>query len=146
MNKERLEIIAEWLEAGAPHKNGVTGFNMAFGASKTEPACGTACCIAGAAVYFFAPEEAKRFELDLEEQLKDKFFHPEYDVASADFFGYNNIEEIACKLLDLDYDTGDELFVPSGIVALSNIQPSEAAAVIRELIKTGEVNWEDHLA
>lgn len=51
MNIERLTQIAEWLEAGAPHRGGVAGFDMRYVTSTTD--CGTVCCIAGAANAFF---------------------------------------------------------------------------------------------
>lgn len=51
MNIERLTIIAEWLEAGAPEKGGVKGFNMA-----NLGRCGTVCCIAGTADVWWGDE------------------------------------------------------------------------------------------
>jgi len=50
MNTERLAEIAEWLETGAPEKNGVA-FDMRRFKLATD--CGTTCCIGGAAVQFF---------------------------------------------------------------------------------------------
>jgi hypothetical protein len=51
VNKRRLAAIAKWLEAGAPHKKGVVGFDMTD--VLVAKSCGTACCIAGAAQSFF---------------------------------------------------------------------------------------------
>jgi len=47
----RLEYIAQWLEAGAPHVGDVAGFNMTR--FRQESACGTVCCIAGSAIQWW---------------------------------------------------------------------------------------------
>lgn len=70
MQTERLLALANWLEGGAKHslrigKRDVV-FDMSVGirvmaevGQDFDPnACGTACCVAGAAVEFFAPKEA----------------------------------------------------------------------------------------
>jgi hypothetical protein len=49
MNVERLAAIAEWLEAGAPERGGVGGFDMRY----IDGSCGTPCCIAGAALQWW---------------------------------------------------------------------------------------------
>jgi len=48
INVEALTEIAEWLEAGAPHRNGVHSFDMNEGISWKNTQCNTVCCIAGA--------------------------------------------------------------------------------------------------
>lgn len=52
MNIDRLTELAVWLEAGAPVSHGVTEFNMAGFIEAPTKGCGTACCIAGAAIQF----------------------------------------------------------------------------------------------
>jgi hypothetical protein len=52
MNIERLTAIAEWLEAGAPERDGVQYFDMKWWNSDLKSItgyCGTVCCIGGAA-------------------------------------------------------------------------------------------------
>jgi hypothetical protein len=81
MNKRRLAAIARWLEAGAPHKKGVIGFDM-----KNVGTCGTTCCIAGAAIQFFGTKEEKFAEeqcsdpawriLDLHWTTANRLFEP----------------------------------------------------------------------
>jgi len=67
MNKERLSIIADWLEAGGDNKDGYK-FNMAYWdmgrEDYTGSACGTAMCIGGAADSFFGGDSAESLDLD----------------------------------------------------------------------------------
>jgi len=66
MNKERLSIIADWLEAGGDNRDGY-GFNMAYWGDGQEDykgnICGTAMCIGGAADTFFGGEGAESLGL-----------------------------------------------------------------------------------
>lgn len=136
MNHDLLNRIATWLEAGAPHEtapNG-SGFNMVIahhpayeawrdGEYVDDPDCGSACCIAGAAIQFaglLVPEQENQ----------------------ADPRGL--IYRKAAKLLGLSMNTAISLFFPDedqfgGLY--EDITPQEAAGVIRHLQKTGEVDW-----
>ena len=86
MNVERLTEIAEWLEAGAPHKGAVDGFNMVDYTTETD--CGTCCCIAGAANAFagqpLGSEACARGLLDLRLGQAEELFAPNYP-APADW-------------------------------------------------------------
>lgn len=126
MNLERLNIIAEWLEAGAPHKNGY-GFNMNtwYSTDETDYAnneCGTVMCIGGAAQQFFGGPSS--FKSDYDE-----------DIMSAG------------ELLGLDYDTAHSLFYPPDDKNYYDPTsyyckgPKEVAEVVRHLMETGEVDW-----
>lgn len=82
MQKERLLALACWLENGAKHiGKHPTTFDMSVGIRVDEPvgeydfdpnACGTACCVAGAAVQFFAPAAAEDLINDVKEALKNE--------------------------------------------------------------------------
>jgi len=50
-------------------------------------------------------------------------------------------EERTGKWLGLDALTSNRLFYPYAVRDFSSITPAHAAAVIRNLIKTGEVDW-----
>lgn len=119
MNKRRLGAIARWLEAGAPEKKGVAGFDMAeFGR------CGTACCIAGTARQWWAPKD--------ERGLHDT------DIVGAEVLGMG---EDADRLRLKDDSRADALFFPR-VDVLNRATPAWAARCIRKLIKTGEVDWQ----
>ena len=119
MNKERLSIIADWLEAGGDNKDGY-GFNMAYWDNGQEDytgsACDTAMCIGGAADTFFGDYNAE--SLGLGSAMKhgtkaDLLCHPSY--------------------IDILWD---------------DITPQAAAKVVRHLITFGVVDWrlaEDHM-
>jgi len=116
MNTKRLKIIAQWLEAGAPHKGDVAGFDMRH--VQTEAACGTLCCIAGAAIHFFGTREERT----------SVFSDP------------------AGPLLGLDQEDADELFCPVGYDTVDDgmdgrYGAAHAARCIRNLITTGVVDW-----
>lgn len=119
MNVDRLTKIAEWLEAGAPHKKGVAKFDMSD--YVVNDSCGTVCCIAGAACQFFTKSRYKTHQ--------------------------SFVEENAPKILDLSEGEAEELFCAfdlqdeMGFVGLSKITPAWAARCIRKLIATGEVDW-----
>ena len=127
MNIERLNIIAEWLEAGAPHKNGVVGFYMPV-FFREDNECGTIACIGGCAVQWWGDEKL----------LKDYWKHKE--------------KENVANLLRLDVDTANALFYPDSypedrdgkgplLNRLEEVTPAWAARCIRKLMETGEVDW-----
>ena len=115
MNIERLGEIATWLEAGAPEKDGAVGFDMnewgVISVGGRVNKCGSVCCIGGAAVQW-------------------------YEKGIVGYFS-----DSACRVLDLDAHTGNELFYPA-FASYDKITPAMAAIVVRDLIATGEVNWD----
>lgn len=127
MNLERLEIIAQWLEAGAPHKDGVEGFNMNYW--NKERSCGSVCCIGGAVDQWFV-EPSKRDNI----------------VACGRASEIENIvrreESSAAEALGLDSHEAICLFFPTDLIDdLEYISPAWAARCIRHLMETGEVDW-----
>lgn len=115
MNIERLEALAARIEA-MPHVDAQSpeehGFNMRF--YRNEYKCGTACCISGVAAEMMGDEFAWSDETATWLGLSDEYL-------SSLYFPHDS--EIGCDQLR-------EL-----------IPPQHAAAVIRNLIKTGEVDW-----
>jgi hypothetical protein len=118
VNIDKLTEIAEWLEAGAPERKGVTGFDMEQFLS--DRGCGTACCIAGAVVQF------------------DRAIP--YATANEAYCEGGDPEDLALHLLGMDMETADELFYGRG-VDLEDIDSAWAARCIRKLIETGRVDW-----
>ena len=163
MNIANLEFIAEWLEAGAPHRGKVKSFDMSVGVkidaldvvrkedgSLDVPACGTACCIAGAATQFFN---------DFDESIIRSAIDGVYDNFVSAEADWDEVFHEARDLLGLTHKQACELFVPIGTDDDSIFpnwetsgkqwhefnKPDLAAKVIRNLIETGEVNWEIEL-
>lgn len=144
MHKIRLERLARWLEAGAPHET--IKFDMREGVVLKEikrfengtidgeatMACGTSCCIAGAAVQFFN---------DLPTMLVK---HSE-DAVRLKKIGWSTVRKEAEELLGLTRDQSWKLFTPAtgdwGRVPEHYNDPKWAGRVIRKLIETGEVDW-----
>lgn len=134
MNRELLTQIAEWLEAGAPHKAGISQFNMnklidtASYTNSPNPihGCGTACCIAGAAIQFTQenknlPPMDRLPAISANWQQAGELLRLQDDLAYALFFG-ENLEG-------------------KWIVDLEEVTAKDAAKVIRHLLATGEVDW-----
>jgi len=120
MNKERLSIIADWLEAGGDNKDGY-GFNMdqwlAEGSvDYTGSKCGTAMCIGGAADTFFGEKDAESLGLGSAFDCETK---------------------------------ANQLCNPINTATpWDKITPQAAATVVRHLITFGVVDWrlaEDHM-
>lgn len=138
MNLTRMVMLAEWLEAGAPHKDNVIGFKMdnwMFPRSSGNT-CGTVCCLAGATVQFFNDE--------------GKPFIDEWDVYNVKG---RNVSQYAKELLGLEHDTAHALFMAEGLRpdddnpydsyadVMRRITPDHAARVVRHLLATGIVDW-----
>lgn len=133
MNLERLDTIAQWLEAGAPHKDGVGGFYMpAF--FREDNKCGTTACIGGCAVMWWGSEEHKRCQFE-------NWYIPRFDA-----------RQVAANLLGLSTTTANALFCPDSFPytpgedgplqdRLEEVTPAWAARCIRHLMETGEVDW-----
>lgn len=122
MNKERLEEVAQWLEAGAPERK----FNMnrlldTSMSSADKNWCGTECCIAGYVVTRYKP-----FKLNL-----------------------FRIEEDATELLGLEPEVSDALFYPKilgtgeQVGYLDDITPAEAAQAVRNVMEHNNPLWEE---
>lgn len=153
MNIQRLTKLAEWLEGGAKHER--IEFDMSKGVmvrtpedyDPTDPAhsvCSTVCCLAGAAVQFFAEPEEKS-EINSEAMTED-------DGEAV----WDHVWPVAQEALGLTEDQAHLLFEPSryqpdreggvifhyrGNLSLFN-DPAWAARTIRHLIETGEVDWD----
>jgi hypothetical protein len=118
MNIERLTAIAEWLEAGAPERDGVQYFDMKWWNSDLKSItgyCGTVCCIGGAASLWWS---TCRYS-----------------------------DDHAAEALGLNYSTANQLFYPtdSDQIDLMDAVGSNAAwaaRCVRNLIATGYVDWE----
>lgn len=136
MNKKRLLILADWLDAGAPHKH--VEFNMGkwlllvnqYGLTTdyVAYACGSVCCIAGAAAQFFAPRELMSVAIE-----DGCLMYP------------GRVYGIAQRALDIDEEQARLLFAPitqDRRRCLRDITPQEAGKVIRRLVKTGKVDWQ----
>lgn len=150
MNKQRLEHLAQWLEAGALHER-IT-FDMDEGISfkvddfdPDRPTdCRTACCLAGAAVQFFGDEtwlaEAMRRQYS-ERDAFDKHLTLPFWGPYGQQRGHNNVLSKATELLGLTRAQAKSLFVPGGWLPDYN-DPQWAARTIRHLIATGKVDWD----
>jgi hypothetical protein len=127
MNVERLVAIAEWLEAGAPERDGVSGFCME--SFQQERSCGTVCCIAGAANSFWSP---LKNQIDTRDLKSDSY---PLATRAAELLG---VEFGPLPLQGLAWD----LFMIEGDdFLMRRITPAWAARCIRKLIATGEVDW-----
>ena len=128
MNIERLSEIATWLEAGAPHEEGGMAFDMnyvyftqeeaagLFGKSHVLPKdCGSVACIAGTAVAWYNPDYLNNY----------------CEGYAAQALGLTEKEAVMLfSPLDYYYDDG-----------LPDFSPKSVAKVIRNLIKTGKIDW-----
>lgn len=131
MNKERLEEVAQWLEAGAPERK----FNMeTLLEVKTSSAvhnwCGTECCIAGYVVTRYIPQDVN---LDTIEKDASRLLGLKEPVSDALFFP---------KTLDLKEPVG--LF-GSKTDGWENITPAQAAQAVRNVMKHNNPFWEEIL-
>ena len=124
MNKERLEEVAQWLEAGAPERkfNMNRLLNVETGSAKKNW-CGTECCIAGYVVTRYIPQDVN----------------------------LGQIEKDARDLLGLDYDLSDTLFYPKvlgsedSVGNWKDITPAQAAQAVRNVMKHNNPLWEEIL-
>lgn len=123
MNIERLTILAEWLEAGAPPRDGVEGFDTryfgsAFGYGEPK------VCIAGAAAAFFGDRAVMAEEC----RTKSK-------------------TSIAGALLGIEDERVQNRLFIFGVASLTPMKGEDvaremAARTLRHLIATGEVVWD----
>ena len=131
MNKERLEEVVQWLEAGAPERI----FNMGhllnnFVSNPDNNWCGTECCIAGYVVTRYIPQDVD----------------------------FDKIEKDATELLGLKETVSDALFYPkvlgseeyvggwdSKTDGWENITHIQAAQAVRNVMKYNNPLWEEIL-
>ena len=124
MNKERLEEVAQWLEAGAPERkfNMNRLLNVETGSAKKNW-CGTECCIAGYVVTRYIPQDVN----------------------------LDSIEEDATELLGLEESVSDTLFFPKVlgsedmVFCWDDITPAQAAQAVRNVMKHNNPLWEEIL-
>lgn len=132
--RRHLERVTEWLEAGAPHRGSVDGFDLSWfiaesridcriGEDAVPNQCGTICCIAGAIAQF-----------DREDRGLPPLEPWCYDDSARGLVGLTNDEarELFC----------DYISVPT----LSRVTAAEAAGVLRRLLTEGMLEWEPVLA
>lgn len=135
MNTALLLRIRDWL-LNADGSVWDFDMNTFIRAQATEDGwCGTACCIAGAALILEDPD-----------YVTDALHDKSQDVpVGYEFECDDPVEELAAELLDLDRLTAEHLFFPwsteMGDPLPDDLSRSLAARVIENLIETGAVNW-----
>jgi hypothetical protein len=134
MHIQRLTAIAQWLEAGAPEKAGVSRFHMTRYIVQDHQHCGTRCCIAGAAIQFDRAEKGERP------------YRHETEITGVNTYDCTAVVTVAARILDLPFNTAAKLFVGENThhspgAMLSDVTPAWAARCIRKLMATGEVDW-----
>jgi len=139
LNTELLTKISDWLKAGAPEDQ-AHGFRFNMWQwleietrENDRGWCGTACCIAGAALVF------GDFEMvDTTAQVEAEGFAEGQPLHIFD----DHTSTLAAEALGLTQRQADHLFEPWGFFDIpTNPTPAEAAEVIDRLIATGEVTW-----
>jgi hypothetical protein len=115
MNRERILALADLIEE-QPHtdEEADEGFTM----ESITHDCGTPACIAGWAAW----EALGRQRGDLYS------IHTDLDAKAREF-------------LDIDPLKAEDLFYPPFPIVYATVTPSEAAATLRHLAETGEVDW-----
>jgi hypothetical protein len=129
MNKNRLLLLADMIENSTPpaaqpdlHFNLgsyyalVADFDFEHPEHPSSHTCGAIACIAGWACFVFDPETNNH--------------------------NWGNIPGQARHLLDLDRHMATLLFTPPHVADFELVENWEAAAVLRNLVATGEVDWE----
>ncbi|MCG7629014.1 hypothetical protein MHM88_14480 [Epibacterium sp. MM17-32] len=136
MNIQLLTEIRDWLAAGAPEDQ-AHGFEFDMWrwlevetTDTPQGWCGTACCIAGAALVF---GDLPNITATVEG------FAPGQPLVPFDY----HTSDLAAELLDIDGLTAEKLFEPWHYFedVPRNPTPSHAAEVLTRLIETGEVKW-----
>lgn len=134
MNIPELVKLAEWLEAGGDDKDpdGVKFFMPKYYTedvqARGDTGCGAAACMAGAVVV-----HANKLP-----------------VGKRGYSENLDIHKTATEILGLDDGIAAQLFTPEDtydedgdtLFCLDNVTPTWAARVVRDLIRTGYVDWE----
>lgn len=112
MNKERILALAELIE-NQPHEELESEFG--FNMEDFTHPCGTPSCIAGWAVF-----QAGGLEKD-----------------------YHANSKVAAEILGLEHRQAEDLFFAwRSKIGLEEITPFHAAATLRHLAETGDVDWD----
>lgn len=120
MNRGNVQKLLDWLEAGAPERT----FNMDVWIDDLGDKpnwCGTTCCMAG-----WCSQQVQT----IEEYWSDL---------------YRSASDVATEWLGLTDADAYRLFraiSSNGQLPLRNITAAQAAIVVRNLLETGEVNWD----
>lgn len=141
--RQRLERVAQWLEAGAPHitldDNGVVrefeGFNMG-----NTVTCGSACCIAGAVCQFDKPYSVQDF-IDI--VGNHTYGNMEFFADPKNGDKHQGVMPRAVELLGISEEDALALFIPeeTGLDLDLINDPYLGARVIRTYLETGEITW-----
>jgi len=126
MNKERILALADLIEA-QPHTDvdSKHGFNM----NSILHLCGTPCCIAGWAVWEAQgrPERVDRYK-----------YETGLEIPAAEYLEMPLDPQHYCgPAMQLFYPVDDDINDRN----YKDLQPVEAAKVLRHLAETGEVDW-----
>lgn len=127
MNKQRLEQLARAVETDALP----IGFNMNYYFHDNEhdyngEFCATVACLAGWCLALAKGFETEKEALDFINNAV------EYDKA---------LQRFASDWLGIDYQVGRALFLPPIELEWENITAEQAVGVVRNLAKTGVVDW-----
>lgn len=157
MNVKVLERVADWLERGAPHEQArgmkfdmLPMIAVTKDTATSENWCGTACCIAGAAITFEDPQLvvklAKSGHAIERQDLGDEVLNVWIWQEAIELIGIEE-DKAAMLFAPFDADIDDLANMPevddtAWPTDHREITPTWAAATIRHLIATGEVRWD----
>ena len=144
MNVENIKKVRDMIAACDPANFNMSDFIRSYELwgktaeklkqAQPEENCGTACCLAGWAVTAMLKEGANPLD----------FAAKGYPEA----LNYYNIEKKAADYFGLSFIEARELFMADASrsnIREAQIQPSEAVAVLDNLVETGEVDWKQIL-
>lgn len=135
MNKKNVLRLAEHLEKIAQQTNPFVGFTM-YDYATCEHECGTAGCIAGHIYLLRNGPEA----FEMAAQIFEQFQCGDGNVSVGPV---TRIHPEGAAWLGIDTETSNNLFLMNNSrYSLSEVTPEWAAATLRRLAKTGEVDWE----
>ena len=134
MNKERILELADTIEAEdslifnmaeylGHSPEGGPGFDPYVGSHSHS--CQTSACIAG---YIWQLKLSTEEQLAAVESSKLKISSTEYFLAGMAY-------------LDITYEEARRLFTPAGFSYLQTIPRDQAVRTLRNLAKTGEIDW-----
>lgn len=142
LNISNFEKLLSWLDAGAPHfvfdmDHGLDYVEqvrdiealLAYSNQRDKAACGTVCCIAGAAQLMSLAPEGELFP------------SPEDQQRLVDYADWTNTRDLALAWLGLPSNNdplGHDLF--SFALAPNNCTPQQAAAAVRRVM-AGQEPW-----
>lgn len=158
---DALTPVLEWLERGGEHvdeKGKILKFDMSNFSEEFYPqdeeftgqACGTACCIAGAALQF-----NKHLFTEEELALVDDFVHYDAILEVAKRIGmtrqtaaklfYASDSDVSSETKFYNYmDVGNMIFREGDntpVRSLWHLKPEHAVVALKGYLKTGRVTW-----